>query len=323
MTENQTFDFEAYVVAVTFLGGRAAFALGDGTVRFADSEEPVRVHAGSVLAAVPSFDGKSLVTGGDDGRIARVGADGSVETLAEKPRKWIDIIATGPNGAVAFASGRTAWVRLSDGSERGLELKRGIGGLAFAPKGMRVAVAHVDGVTLWWPNTDGAPQTLDWKGAHLGVTFSPDGKFVMTTMQEPQLHGWRLADKDNIRMAGYPSKVKSWSWSAKGRFLATSGAGAAIMWPFHISGGPAGKAPLQIAPKEMLVTAVACHPKKDIVAVGYEDGSVVLARFDDDEQIEVVAPGGSPITTIAFDGKGERFAFGTDAGKAGLVAVAL
>ena len=55
-------------------------------------------------------------------------------------------------------------------------MPRAVGGLAFAPKGMRLAVARYDGVTLWWAGTDAEPVMLGWKGAHLGVIFSPDGK---------------------------------------------------------------------------------------------------------------------------------------------------
>ncbi len=315
-------DFGAFVVAAAFIGDTPAFALGDGTVKLVgEADRSVDAHKGSVLVAVPALDGKSLITGGDDGRIASIGADGAVETLAEKPRKWIDILAAGPKGTVAYASGRTAWVRFADGTERGITMARGIGGLAFAPKGVRLAVAHVDGVTLVWPNTDGAPQTLEWKGAHLNVTFSPDGKFVMTSMQEPQLHGWRLSDRDNMRMSGYPAKIKSWSWSAKGRFLATSGAGAAILWPFHIGGGPSGKSPLQVGQREQLVTAVACHPREDIVAIGYDDGTMVVARFDDDDLVNVVEPDGAPVSALAFDRRGNRLAYGTEAGKAGVFQV--
>ena len=71
---------------------------------------------------------------------------------------------------------------------------------------------------------------MPWKGAHTGVTVSPDGKFLVTQMQEPALHGWRLDDMKHMRMTGYPTKVKSVSWSAKGRFLASAGANATYAW---------------------------------------------------------------------------------------------
>ena len=100
-------------------------------------------------------------------------------------------------------------------------------GLAFQPKGYRVAVTHYNGVSLWFPKVEGAPQTLEWKGAHLDATFSPDGRFLVTSMQENALHGWRLTDSRNMRMTGYPAKTRSLSWSHDGAWLATSGADAA------------------------------------------------------------------------------------------------
>ena len=66
-----------------------------------------------------------------------------------------------------------------------------------------------------------------------GVTWSPDARFLVSSMQENALHGWRLVpDKAHMRMSGYPSKTRSFSWSHDGQFLATSGAEAAIIWPF-------------------------------------------------------------------------------------------
>ena len=139
---------------------------------------------------------------------------------------------------------------------------------------MRLAVARYDGVTLWWAGTNADPVTLAWKGAHLGVIFSPDGKNVVTSMQENELHGWRLDDGKDMRMSGYPTKPKSLSWSVKGRFLASSGANAAILWPFHFKDGPMGRQPLQLGAREAVVTRVACHPREELVAVGYQDGMV-------------------------------------------------
>ena len=47
---------------------------------------------------------------------------------------------------------------------------------------------------------------------HGAVTFSPDEKYLVTAMQENALHGWRLRDKGNLAMAGYPAKIKSFTW---------------------------------------------------------------------------------------------------------------
>ncbi len=316
-------DVDGYIVRAGFLNNTAFFASGEGSVSFVEGAETrVQVHEGGLLAAERTLDGKALVTSGDDGKIQQVAPDGSVSTLAERPRKWIDLLACGPNGAVAFASGRTAWVRLADGKENEFIHERAVGGLTFAPKGMKLAVARYDGATVWWANATGKPQEFSWKGAHLGITYSPDGKYLVTSMQENALHGWRLSDEQDMRMTGYPAKVKSWSWSAKSRYLATSGANAAILWPFFGKTGPMGQAPLQLGTRgDFFVTAVACHPKEEVVAVGYQDGMVMLCRFEDNAEVLLRRPGKGPVSALEWDGEGARLAFGTEEGEAGIISL--
>ncbi len=175
--------FDAFVVSAGFLGDTAYFALGDGAVHLIGPEtHVVQAHKGSVLAASPARDGKSLVTSGDDGRVVRISGDGTLEVLAERLRKWIDILATGPDGAVAFTCGRTAWTRDAKGVEKEFAADRAVGDLAFAPKGMRLAMVRYGGATLYWINTEGKPTKFSWAGAHNAILWSPDGKYVVTSM---------------------------------------------------------------------------------------------------------------------------------------------
>ena len=315
---------DAYVVSAGFLGDTAYFALGDGTVHLLGAEaQTVQAHKGSVLAACLSRDGKSLVTSGDDGQVARISSDGTRTLLAERPRKWIDILATGPDDAVAFASGRTAWTRDRNGKEKEFAAERAVGGLAFAPKGMRLAMARYGGVSLLWVNTAGTPVELSWAGAHNGVIWAPDGKYVVSTMQENALHGWRLSDGQDMRMTGYPGKVKSMSWTARGRYLATSGAAAAILWPFFGKTGPMGQEPLQLGAREegSLVTMVAGHPEEDAIAIGYQDGLILASRFQDGAERVLRRPGDGPISALSWSADGMKIAFGTEEGAGGVISL--
>ena len=317
------FAFGAFVVEAAFLGDTAAFALGDGTVRLVDDsgERTATVHAGAILAATPTVDNRML-TGGDDGRVVLTRADGVTAVVAERPRKWIDLVAAGPNGAVAYAAGRQSFVRLADGRERTFDHDRAVGGLAFAPKGVRLVVARYGGVTLWWAGTEAPPVALDWPGAHFAPTVSPDGRYVVTAMQENALHGWRLDDRKDMRMSGYPAKPKSLSWSVKGRFLASSGADVAILWPFHFKDGPMGRQPLQLGAREAAVTRVACHPREEVVAVGYKDGMVLAVRFADAEEALLRKPGAGPVSALAWNAAGRRLAVGTEEGAAAVIDLA-
>ncbi|EIM74159.1 hypothetical protein A33O_12279 [Nitratireductor aquibiodomus RA22] len=228
-----------------------------------------------------------------------------------------------PAGAVGFAVGRNAYVLFADGKQREFQHARSVEGIAFAPKGMRLAVARYNGATLHFPATDGKPTELEWAGAHTGITFSPDGKFLVTTMQENALHGWKLADGKHMRMAGYPGKVKCFSWSAKGKWLATSGAPGAIVWPFQAKDGPMGKAPLELGTRgDAMVTQVCCHPTEEIAAIGYADGMILAARFADQKEILLRRSGKGAITAMAWDNEGRRLAFGSETGESGVVDIA-
>ncbi len=310
----------ATVVAARFLGHTAVFVLGDEALLLVEPKgEPRRiaVHAGAILAA--AADDKRIVSGGDDGKVVATDAKGETRTLATDPKhRWIDHVAIGPDGFVAWSAGKTAFVQTK--SLREFEAPSTVAGLAFLPKGFRLAVAHYNGATLWFPNAPQAtPEKLEWKGSHLGVTVSPDGRFLVTTMQEPMLHGWRIADGKHMRMSGYSARVTSLGWTVGGHWLATSGAAQLILWPFQGKDGPMGKEPRVLAPSQLRVETVACHPRQEIVAAGYADGMVLLVRIQDGAEILARKPGAGPVTALGWSADGRFLAFGTEGGEAGVL----
>ncbi|HAO39035.1 MAG TPA: hypothetical protein DCR53_00400, partial [Afipia sp.] len=185
---------DAPATAVHFLGDVAAFVGAEESVTFAGSDgeaTPVAVHGGGILCS--ASDGKRIVIGGDDGKLISLDAESNIATLAtDAKRRWIDNVALHSDGAVAWSAGKTAYVKAPKGDEKSLDVPSTVGGLAFAPKGVRLAIAHYNGVTLWFPNMGAKPEFLEWKGSHLGVTFSADNRFLVTSMHEAALHGWRL-----------------------------------------------------------------------------------------------------------------------------------
>jgi WD40 repeat protein len=309
------------VFGVCFLGRVPVFVLGEEHLLFAadEGERRVPVHAGGILAS--AADGKCIVTGGDDGTVMTTRADGIPSRLAaDEKRRWIDQVALAPDGSVAWSAGKTAHVHTGKGEARVFEAPSTVAGLAFAPKGLRLAIAHYNGVTLWFPNASGArPEVLEWKGSHLAVTISPDGRFVVTAMQEPTLHGWRLADGQHMRMSGYSARVRSLSWSAGGALLATSGSEQLILWPFDGKNGPMGRQPTILARAGTRVAVVACHPRQPVAATGYADGKVLLVRIDDGALIVVRDADGDPVSALGWADDGQRLAFGTEGGAAGVL----
>jgi WD40 repeat protein len=311
--------FDQHVIKAGFMGPEPFFVLADGAVQIGREKAAIRPHADAIIVA--RSDGARILTGGDDGKVFASRADGTSTLLHDAGGKWIDALAGGPDGAIAFTAGKQAFARDGKGQVKQIELPSTARGLGFFPKGYRLAIAHVDGCSLWFPNMQAEPEKLTWKGAHYDATVSPDGRFVVTSMQENQLHGWRLTDKGHMRMSGYPARVKDWDWSHDGLWLATSGAEAAIVWPFAKE-GPTGKAPRECGIRPARVTSVAFHPKALVLAIGYQDGWVLLVRFTDAAELLVRAGGdGSPISALGWSADGKALAFGSESGSSGLLAL--
>ena len=320
-----------YVVGVVFLkDGLLAAALGDGRVAFINSESMnspsfVSVHDGACLSLAVDLAEQRVLTGGDDARLVSTGTDGETTEIAAIAGRWVEPITTSrASGLCAAAFGKTVSLFAQDGRAVGtFDHANTVGGLAFHPKGRRIAAAHYGGVSLWWAKqSTQKPKRLSWSGSHLTLTWSPDGKYIITAMQENELHGWRVSDGADMRMSGYPTKVKSMSWLPKGRYLATAGAESVVCWPFHGKGGPMGKAPLDLGRGfEGVVTVVAAHPRHDVIAAGYEDGATILVQIDRAHTILVKRPGKGAVTALAWSADGQHLALGTESGFVGRISL--
>jgi WD40 repeat protein len=317
---------DAEPTALLWLDTTAGVALGDGSVRWiADGENArtIPVHAGAILSACRHPDDVSIVTGGDDGRVCRVSPEGNTTELSRFERKWVEhLVASPASGLIVAGVGReaVAWTKGAGEPSHRYAVGSTIGGLALDAKGKRLGIAHYDGATLLYgTNPDSGRIALNWIGSHLACTMSPDGRYLLTALQETGLHGWQLPELRDMRMSGYAAKTRSFSWDRKARWLATSGDAQAILWPFEGKSGPMGKAPMILAERKgTLVTQVAFHPRDDLLAVGYSDGVVALARLADSNTLLLDA-GGAYVTTLAWNDAGTRLGWGDENGRIGIL----
>ncbi len=326
-------ELDGYVVAACFdrSGRTLAFALGDGTLRLvpvADRENwrSVEVHNGAALSLAPDATATGFISGGDDGTFRRTCDD--TTTVSDFRSKWVEHVASHPGekgkGLLACAVGKN--VHLFDQS--GAKLKElphpsTVTGLVFDARGKRICASHYNGASLWFVNAkEDSPRKLEWKGSHTGIAIHPDGDAVVTAMQENALHGWRLSDNQHMRMSGYPSKTAAMSFTRNGKWLATSGADAMVLWPFF-GGGPMGKAPIELAGGDGVVcTRVAAHPRDEMVAGGFADGLVVLADVNSSRVLPVAPPGKGPVSALVWSPDGSQLAFGTENGFAAIIDLA-
>ncbi len=314
-----TFALDAFVTDIVFNQTGPAFALGDGAIVWADGER-TRAHDGAILCAAAHPSGAGLVTGGDDGRLVWSRPGVAIE-LASIGHRWIDAVAVSTvSGLIAFSAGREVTVLdIKDPAfARRFAHPASVAALAFDPKGRRIAAATYGGAALWYARiVEQTPVNMRWAGSHIAAAFSPDGKFLISSMQEGALHGWRLSDAMDMRMGGYPAKVRSLIFVAKGAWLATSGAHGVVLWPFG-GGGPMGKQAMELGHDETaLVTRAAADPGGSRFCAGLDDGRVWLCDLETQIITPIKAEKGAPISALAM--ASGYIAWGDEAGGGGAV----
>jgi WD40 repeat protein len=304
-------------------GRTLAFALGDGRVRLMPSnskeEAPAAaepLYKGTAMSLIADPAGDGFVSGGDDGRLLRIAPDGTTAELTNQKGKWLEKLAGHrATGAIAAGAGKMAIV-VKDGEVREFGPHPStVADLDFSKDGSRVACAHYGGITIWSiGQVTLPPRRFGWAGSHVALRWSTDGKFVATGTQENDIHVWRIAQASDMRMQGYPAKVKSLSWSADARWLYTSSQPLFTAWSFA-GKGPEGKPPTQFGDEGAgLMTVVAASPVADYIAGGYDSGELQLGEIKSKRSAVLKMSDGSAITCLAWSPDGLRLAAGNDKG---------
>jgi WD40 repeat protein len=318
-------DLGAEIVGFAWAGAQVIVATGDGTVRAIAPDgstlwDREGAHDGAILC-VAAHPGGGLITGGDDGAMRRVTAEGEISTLILEKGRWIQAVAAHGGATLAAIGKDVALHREGSGIAHRFDHPATVEAVAFEPNGRRFAAAHYNGVTLSWAsNPASRRKTLTWTGAHLGVAWSKDARFVVTFMQENALHGWRLQDGQHFRMTGYPAKIRSMSFDATGDWLATSGAPEIVCWPFRTQNGPIGQSGFVVGDLGAPASAVACHPDRPIVAAGSLAGEVALMALTGQGRPILVDEGnGARTTALTWSSDGRFLAYGDEEGRVGVI----
>ena len=240
-------------------GGGRAFSRRDRGLRAGRGGAPARaarrraarrcvVHGGAILSSAADAD--RVVTGGDDGKVVSTDAKGESTVLAaDAKHRWIDHVAVGPSGAVAWSAGRAGLRphrQRRRAHARGALDRRRTGVRAEGPSPRHRALQRRHALVSQRPERarnagmEGLASRRE-RSARTGGSWSPP-------CRSRRLHGWRLADRKDMRMSGYGARVRSLDWTADGKWLATSGSTQLILWPFQGKDGPMGKTPRILAP---------------------------------------------------------------------------
>lgn len=269
------------------------------------------------LCAAPGFDATGLLVGTDHGRLVRVDPGGAMDVLYGIDRGWIEQVAVHRESGLGACAGGQRVVLMNAAADILAVLDEHPStatGMAFSPDGRYLAVSHYDGVSVWHTAAHTKVHALFWHGSHTAVSWSPNGRFILSAMQDNQLHAWRMPDGKSLKMSGYPGKIRSLSWTQDSAYAACSGADTVTSWCFE-GAGPGGTAPSEFGYVfASMVTQVAAHPRERVVAGGYNNGTVLVGNIGTGDAMIARPAGSGRITAMAWSPGGETLLAVTDTG---------
>jgi WD40 repeat protein/DNA-binding SARP family transcriptional activator len=226
--------------AVFLSSGQLVSTATDGVVRRWDPPDSMNLR-GSFVTASFSPDGRSVLTGGMDGRarlfdpasgelLAAIGPR-AAKTVARFSADGSRIAMASEDGSVRVADPRTGETRLLAGPDS----QAGNIAVDFDPRARRVASAgYGPGVIVRNVSGRGKPVTL--RGHRDGLTdvrFSRDGRRILTASRDGTAIIWdALTARPKLRLKGHAALVRSAEYSADGGRIVTAGADGTIrVWP--------------------------------------------------------------------------------------------
>jgi WD40 repeat protein len=305
---------------------RCRVALDEGRTTISPRRKPVPPLTKVIISDAPlhlASIGPSGFVASDRSRLLSVSASG-VTRVAANHRSPIDLVVPVPAGGVLAASGGSVIFYDSNGEVGWLQERSGgrnASAMAISRDGRRFAMG-ADGCLLiraFGPRPE--PAASSELGSISALSWSPDGSWLAASVVKTGIVLVRLADARIIRIPGYPATVASLSWSADSRFLVTSGAYRMVAWDLSSLAGESEQ-PMNLATGRagfVLVERVDMHPERPLVAAGYGDGMVAVAKIGEPDELVVKPPGRGAVHALQWSRDGQHLALGTSDGEAAIV----
>lgn len=269
----------------------------------------IAAHRDAVLS-LASLPSGGIVSGGADGRFLHI-ANGEIKTIADHPRKTITHVGAGRGGRCAMVAGRQ--VDMFGPDARRIAMPTSVRALAYDPPGLNLAIGHGEGVML---AIAGVRRVRSIGSAEAAGRFawSPDGTMLAHRATGNAIEISCIDTAALPRRMAQPCTPAAIGFSAEGTLIAAID-GTILCWP---QGN--GDKPIVCVAQSAGVTALACNPRRPIIAYGDALGTIFLCQPQIPGRMKVRAEGAA-ILHLAYAPDGESLVFATDDNEAGVVAL--
>ncbi|MDQ1354724.1 MAG: hypothetical protein QG657_5033, partial [Acidobacteriota bacterium] len=280
-------------------------------------------HNRAVTAVAFSPDGKTLLTGSDDGTARLWRTDnGQPMAVPINVGSIVNAVAFSPDGKTLLTGSLDCTARLwctDNGEPVGKPIMHGkaVNAVTFSPDGITILTGSDDGIARLWRINNGrqGAKLIKQSDAISAVAFSPNGKIVLTGSKDGTVQLWSA---DNGKSLPQPIRHRDWirsvAFSPDGKTILTgSDDGTARLW--RAANGQPLTEPIKHG---RAVNAVAFSPDGKTILTGSDDGTARLWRADNGHPLAEPINVGSPVNAVAFSPDGITILTGSEDGTARL-----
>ena len=225
------------------------------------------------------FAGK---TGGPFYRVSPLGDKTEIRLPVDEPVFAVADCKTGESFACVAGNRVIILHRESMAVERVLEQGCSIGAVAFSQGGELIAVAHADGLTIWdLSEPSRKARDFAFGGDPNRIFWSPDGEWIAIALADGGVQLVSAIDNRSQAITGFPAPVGSVAWNESKNALVAAGAFRVAAW--SMMQPPIGDTSLGAFETGktgfVSVRAVTCHPGRDLIAAGYDNGFLSIMQI--------------------------------------------
>ncbi len=272
---------------------------------------------------ISNYKESSFLVGDQNGKIKIISANGDISDSEEKlDGAIIDIDHHYSSGLSACISKEKILIYGEKINKKVIfaQSSTNFSAMSFSPDGKKLSATNEKEIAIWnVTNIGDEPIRIALKAKSSNIYWKADQEWILCTLEDNGLALISLNDRKVTYLNDFPGPVTAASWCEKENIFVASGAFRTTAWSLTEATEASPHKALQSGRSGLvLVTMVATNFKNDFIAVGYENGQVILTKPGLPDELLLHSEGTS-ITSLSWSEDAKHLAIGFEGGDTAII----